>query len=154
MIFHKSFTYHNLIMELEKRIVNELLIQFWAMSPCSVKEFLLIHYNCNHIFCHIVLFSLLRIFKQLKCLLGQLNCVPYLGQQSEAQGKPSILIMQVINASSNFLIYLFAGVSFRSKFTEMFKISSLCKSKQETKEAPPVNGCSQLFRRFQIKIQL
>jgi len=60
----------------------------------------------------------------------------------------------VINASSNFLIYLFAGVSFRSKFTEIFKISSFCKSKQETKEAPPVNGCSQLFRRQSTKVDV
>ena len=30
---------------------------------------------------------------------------------------------QVINASSNFLIYLFAGVSFRSKFQEVFRLS-------------------------------
>ena len=34
-----------------------------------------------------------------------------------------IISPQVINASSNFLIYLFAGVSFRSKFQEVFRLS-------------------------------
>ena len=39
-----------------------------------------------------------------------------------------IIPPQVINASSNFLIYLFAGVSFRSKFQEVFRLSQCTNS--------------------------
>ena len=44
------------------------LLHFFGMSPCSVKELLLINYNCNLIFCHIILFFLHRILRQIKCL--------------------------------------------------------------------------------------
>ena len=35
------------------------------------------------------------------------------------------VMFQVFNASSNILIYLFAGVSFRAKFLEIFGLSGL-----------------------------
>ena len=36
-----------------------------------------------------------------------------------------LLSLQVFNASSNILIYLFAGLSFRAKFLEIFGISAI-----------------------------
>ena len=48
--------------------ILSVIIQFLAMSPCSVKELLLINYNCNRIFCHIILF-----------FLHKLNSVLYVG---------------------------------------------------------------------------
>ena len=88
------------------------------------------------------------------------SCPPHSQCKSQIDWFPNIIAIkrdwsclssQVLNASSNFLIYLFVGVSFRSKFVEIFRIPKCCIITADfvsKKESSPNIRSSQVLRRY------